>query len=93
MDAAVETFLAADLKALSTEAREVVVPARRKEFSAALQKFLKEISFAMGVREDLPRHMPPLLNPADCPPISVVTLVHNRPRFVENACLNLLASD
>jgi len=37
--------------------------------------------------------MPPVLQHADCPPISVVTLVHNRPKFIENACLNLLHSD
>ena len=44
-------------------------------------------------REPLPKHMPPLLNPQDCPPISVITLVYNRPKFIENACLNLLSSD
>ena len=37
--------------------------------------------------------MPPLLLPEDCPPISVITLVHNRPKFIENACLNLLSTD
>jgi hypothetical protein len=37
--------------------------------------------------------MPPILNVSDCPPISVVTLSYNRPRFIENACLNLLHSD
>jgi hypothetical protein len=47
----------------------------------------------LEIRESLPRHMPPLLNPDDCPPISVVTLAYNRPKFIENACLNLLHSD
>jgi hypothetical protein len=47
----------------------------------------------LEIRESLPRHMPPLLNPADCPPISVVTLVYNRPKFIDNACLNLLHTD
>jgi glycosyltransferase involved in cell wall biosynthesis len=37
--------------------------------------------------------MPPLLNVDDCPPISIITLVHNRPQFIKNACLNLLSSD
>jgi len=37
--------------------------------------------------------MPPILLPADCPPISIITLVHNRPKFIENACLNILHSD
>ena len=37
--------------------------------------------------------MPPLLLPQDCPPISIVTLSYNRPKFIENACLNVLHSD
>ena len=41
----------------------------------------------------LPRHMPPLLNTNDCPPISIITLLHNRPKFAQNACFNLLTTD
>lgn len=37
--------------------------------------------------------MPPVLLPEECPPISVITLVYNRPKFIENACLNLLNTD
>lgn len=37
--------------------------------------------------------MPPVLVPNQCPRISVVTLVHNRPLFVQNACLNLMLTD
>jgi len=37
--------------------------------------------------------LPPLLLQNDCPPISIITLVHNRPKFIENACLNLLSTD
>jgi hypothetical protein len=37
--------------------------------------------------------LPPLLKVEDCPPISVITLVYNRPKFIENACLNLLSTD
>ena len=48
---------------------------------------------AFDTRESIPKHMPPLLNVPDCPPISIITLVHNRPKFIENACLNLLSSD
>jgi len=44
-------------------------------------------------KDPLPKHMPPLLNTQDCPFISVVTLVHNRPKFVQNACFNLLTTD
>jgi hypothetical protein len=58
-----------------------------------MEALVKECLAAAEVREKLPRHMPPLLNIEDCPPISVVTLVHNRPKFIENACLNLLSTD
>lgn len=44
-------------------------------------------------KASLPKYMPPLLNAQDCPPISVITLVHNRPLFVQNACLNLMLTD
>jgi hypothetical protein len=44
-------------------------------------------------KDPLPKHMPPLLNTPDCPSISIVTLVHNRPKFVQNACFNLLTTD
>jgi hypothetical protein len=61
--------------------------------SEKIQEMLKECSEAIEYREPVPKHMPPLLNIQDCPPISIVTLVHNRPKFIENACLNLLSSD
>lgn len=41
----------------------------------------------------MPIHMPPLLHPKDCPNISVITLLHNRPKFAQNACFNLLTTD
>jgi len=37
--------------------------------------------------------MPPVLLQDDCVPISIITLVYNRPKFIENACLNLLSTD
>lgn len=58
-----------------------------------LQELLKEAKLAIENREPVPKHMPPILHPADCPPISIVTLVHNRPQFIQNACLNLLSTD
>ncbi len=38
-------------------------------------------------------HLPPILQPADCPPITVVTLTYNRRKFIDLACLNLLLTD
>jgi hypothetical protein len=61
--------------------------------SSTLGDVLEHAVAAFEHREIIPKHMPPLLYPQDCPPISVITLVHNRPKFIENACLNLLSSD
>ena len=54
-----------------------------------LLKEVKESIEAAGVAPVLP----PLLKIEDCPAISVITLVYNRPKFIENACLNLLSTD
>lgn len=73
-----------------------VVPldAEKKEDTvAALSDVLVECRQGMERAHPLPRHMPPLLNVPDCPPISIVTLVYNRPKFIENACVNLLSTD
>ena len=63
------------------------------EFKQQVGAILNECVEAFETREAIPKHMPPLLHPSDCPPISVITLVHNRPKFIENACINLLSSD
>jgi hypothetical protein len=39
------------------------------------------------------KHMPPILQPADCPPISVVTLLYNRRKFFDLACHSLMIQD
>jgi len=37
--------------------------------------------------------LPPVLQPEDCPPISIVTLLYNRRRFFDLACHNIMISD
>ena len=66
---------------------------KKEDIQSALGSVLLECRQAIERSHPLPRHMPPLLNVADCPPISIVTLVYNRPKFIENACLNLLSTD
>jgi hypothetical protein len=39
------------------------------------------------------RVLPPVLMPADCPPISIVTLTYNRRKFIDLAFLNLMITD
>ena len=47
-----------------------------------------------GLKSESPSYpMPPVISYDACPPISIITLVHNRPKFIENACLNLLSTD
>ncbi len=40
-----------------------------------------------------PKHLPPVLVPEECPPISVVTLLYNRRKFFDLACHNIMLSD
>jgi len=56
-------------------------------------EILQECKESIDRREPVPVVMPPLLTVEDCPAISILTLVHNRPKFIENACLNLLSTD
>ncbi len=39
------------------------------------------------------RVLPPVLMPADCPPITIVTLTYNRRKFIDLAFLNLMITD
>jgi hypothetical protein len=65
-----------------------LVSERWNTFSQTLSNLLSKIhtSFEKLV-------LPPVLVAEKCPSISVVTLVHNRPKFVQNACFNLLTTD
>jgi hypothetical protein len=77
--------------------REVIVvpfeAEKKEETLKALGTVLVECRLGAEAAAPLPRHMPPLLKVEDCPPISIITLVYNRPKFIENACLNLLSSE
>ena len=39
------------------------------------------------------KHLPPVLVPEECPPISIVTLLYNRRKFFDLACHNIMLSD
>jgi hypothetical protein len=56
----------------------------------------KFLAVVHGLQKGLPPkapRLPPLLNQADCPPISVVTLLYNRRKFFDLACHNIMISD
>lgn len=90
----VDQFAGLDLDTCRTE-RKANSAKRQEAFQQGLGALLSECveSIQNRYRNPLPRHMPPLLNVDDCPPISIITLVRNRPQFIQNACLNLLSSD
>ena len=59
----------------------------------AVHNWFKDLSLSLNKCERLPKHYPPLLNTIDCPPITIVTLVYGRPKFLELAFHNLMVSD
>lgn len=63
------------------------------ETSVPFEELIDHISQKFECAVPLPKHMPPILNTQDCPPISIITLLHNRPKFAQNACFNLLTTD
>ncbi len=40
-----------------------------------------------------PKHLPPILQQEECPPITVVTLLYNRRKFFDLACHNIMITD
>ena len=53
----------------------------------AIQRLIQE------KKKSKPKHLPPVLMPEDCPPISIVTLLYNRRKFFDLACHNIMLSD
>jgi hypothetical protein len=92
LDTMIAEFLRAPLVELRAE-KQSRAAARRGAFESGINELIKVCKDALVSRNPLPKHMPPLLNQQDCPPISIITLVHNRPKFVENALINLLSTD
>lgn len=72
----------------SGEAQVEMSESRWNEFKRIVQR---NVSRLLNTTP-LPR-MPPILQNADCPPISVLTLTYNRRNFIDLAFLNLLVTD
>ena len=66
---------------------------RSSLWDKAVHSWFKLLSSSLNETPKLPKHYPPLLNTIDCPPISIVTLVYGRPKFLELAFHNLMLSD
>ena len=74
----------------------LVIP--RKDIEANWKVFVSEWNTLLlpykSQKRPVPlKFLPPRLEIADCPPISVVTLVYNRKKFFELACHNMLMTD
>ena len=89
LDTAIEEFEAADFNAIA-EARVAAASTRYTTFLRRFSEVVKEISAkTVAPMGDLP----PILLPADCPPISIVTMLYNRRKFFELACHNMVMTD
>jgi len=71
----------------------LVIP--RKDMEANWKVFVSEWRELLEPRPRAAhlKFLPPRLEIADCPPISVVTLIYNRKKFFELACHNMLMTD
>jgi hypothetical protein len=56
--------------------------------------FWKSVKHTVEERKaSKPKHLPPVLQSDECPPISIVTLLYNRRKFFDLACHNIILSD
>jgi hypothetical protein len=86
LDSQILDFMKMDIAALR-EKRKVKSQDRYEEFHFGLLKLLgKYTKILSGSR-------PPILLPEACPPISVVTLLYNRKRFLDLACHSMILTD
>lgn len=60
---------------------------------APLSTTLQQLHSAVETSKEAWKTLPPVLNPEDCPPISVITLTYNRRKFIDLAAHNLMITD
>jgi hypothetical protein len=89
LPAAIQAFEATDFDALVTK--------RRKDAEARWAAFAWNFAAAIAETRAMPlireKHLPPILQRDECPPISIVTLTYNRRKFFDLGCHNIMASD
>ena len=85
--AAVAEFERTDFAALARQRQMRAV----ERWDAFCSNFLAAIK-TLGAPKKV-KHLPPIVQPADCPPISVVTLLYNRRKFFDLACHSLMIQD
>lgn len=95
LDSAIESFVNCDLRVVQTLQKESANERRQRTLTAWEQTGLYRdiIDKAVDAKETKPKHLPPVLMPDDCPPITIVTLLYNRRKFFDLACHNIMLSD
>ncbi len=93
------TVTAADLTATMTAAARFEIQSTQEiqenrwtQFIISLKEVIESILNSKEPSARLPV-MPPVLITADCPPISIITLVHNRRKFTNLAFHNMMITD
>jgi len=89
LEAAITAFEKADFEEIKGQ-RRIRAAQRWADFLTNFASAVKEV-FKLKVMK--PANLPPILLPEACPPISVVTLLYNRRRFVDLACHNIMLTD
>ena len=90
LESCVAAFLAADLEECRIY-QSRMSDTRIVEFTSGARYCFKEILKSSNLEEFV---VPPMFkSAADCPPISIITLLHNRRKFVDLAFHNLLITD
>jgi hypothetical protein len=88
--AGIQAFLAADLAAVRKEQRRRAIETSISATAAVSEVFKKIVASAAG---QSPTGQPKLASIDACPPISVITLLHNRRKFIDLCLHNLMITD
>lgn len=95
LDAVFDQLKAVDFKSVREEQRSASIErshAFRQAMIPVLKRFAEEIKAVKSAQRGN-RHLPPYLDNADCPNISVVTLTYNRRKYIDLAFHNILLTD
>ncbi len=91
LDTVIGTFMQQDVE--TAEATTQSEDRWIKFIESLKQVFVTHLESPTGLPPKKLPVMPPILLPNDCPKISIVTLLHNRRKFANVACHNLLITD
>ena len=88
LDSAITAFEATDFTALAKQ-RKLRAMERWDDFKAGFRAAVD----VQAKDTQKVKHLPPIVTPAECPPISIVTLLYNRRKFFDLACHNIMITD